>query len=167
MFGFNNRRDIRDVIRTSHQKHYRRATHEGAGPSEAYERALLEIIAERMRDRRGISASIRSSVVISEAIPFLQLPGGKSLEVLTEYLAWREEGASQRMGYLRAMVSGALRSRRGWSRTSIRALSGSTLEQLGWFELLHRDLQQELVAVQGELRKRALQQLQQEAALAL
>jgi hypothetical protein len=82
-------------------------------------------------------------VIRSEAIPFLLLSGGKAIEVLAEYLTWRDTSDESRLGYLRAMLAAALQTRRRWPSSVLMTSSGA------------------------ELRERARQHLQAEAALAL
>jgi len=167
MFGIKERRDVRLHVRAAHRRHYRRATQQGLGAGDAYRAALREVIADRIRINRGIVVTADSREVAAEVIPFLQLPLGKSLEVLSEYVGWREQDRDGRLGYVRAMLAIAFKSRSTWPRESIRALADVDLSSIGWIPLLSDPLQAQLREAQIGLRRRSLQYLQQDAALAV
>ena len=167
MFGFRRATDPRRGVYREHQRRYRYATHHGLKPTAAHERAIREVLAQHTFDRPGSGQRVSASAVRAEAVPFLLLAGGKGVEVLAEYLAWRDTGDEHRLGYLRAMLAVAFQKEQRWPRSVLLALGETKLEEVPWFTLLRPRLQAHLRAVQGEVEKRTLRHLQAEAAMAL
>jgi hypothetical protein len=167
MFGLRDRRDVRSQVHAAHRRHQRRAVLDGLDEIGAHHQALHEVVAERLRLSRGVLVTASSREVRAEVIPFLRLAPAKSVEVLAEYFGWLEQGREDRLGYVRAMLAIAFKEKERWSRGAIRALAHGDLARVGWLSLLSKPLRADLRQAQTDLRRRSLQYLQDEAALAV